>query len=64
MVSILQGAWKSQVTDEQKVAGIIEGMEREGGIHRSKAISYEAETERRNEHEQGPRNGMAGEMGQ
>ena len=51
LLSILKGVWKSQATEEKKVTGIIEGMERDGGIHRSKAISHETETERRDEHE-------------
>ena len=56
------GIYESGATDEEKVTGIIEDMQSNGGIHRSKAISYESETERRNEHEQGPRNGMVGQM--
>ncbi len=39
-------------------------MESDGGIHGSKAISCEAETEGRNEYEQRPGDGMAGQMGQ
>lgn len=45
---------KDGSADEKEVAGVIEGMERNGGIEESKAISYEAETERRSKHEQRP----------
>ena len=58
----LSGAEKSGTTDEEKVTGVIEGMQRDGGIYRSKTIAYEAETKGRNEHEQGPGDGMAGQM--
>ena len=47
-------------TNEKEVTRIIEGVQTDRGIHRSEAISYEAETEGRKKHEHGPGDGMVG----
>jgi len=49
---ILTGIEKRDTIDEKKVPRIIERMQNDGRIHRSKAISHEAEAERGNEYEQ------------
>ncbi len=51
MRSALFGNRKDGTTDEKNVTGVIEDMQSDGGVQGSKALSYEAETERRSKHE-------------
>lgn len=53
---------KGDSSGQKDIPRIIEGMESDRRIHGSKAISYKAETEGRNEYEQRPGDGMAGQM--
>lgn len=49
-VTLSGGVEKADTIDEKKITGIIANMQNDGGIHGLEAISYEAETEGRNEH--------------
>lgn len=49
-------------SDQREIPGIIEDMKSDGGIYGAKPISYEAETEGRNEDQEGPPDGMASQM--
>ena len=61
---VLPGVSKNGFPDEKEIPGVIEDMQSDGRIYGCKAVSYKTEAEGRGKHEQRPRDGMAGQMGQ